>query len=135
MDNCNLVCWTHTTTFRLLGNTVDLKGKAPSWQFHDVFVISDSQGRAVGSIFLDKNWHEVLKDQEEFDFMLISRSSSVKGIGSLDEVAFPVTEPWCFVNVMLLIGRWDSAKRAGVGVVHENAWVASDPKPALIRLE
>jgi hypothetical protein len=51
-----------------------------------------------------------------FEFMLLSRSSTVEDVIWLDESIYPMEE-WCFVNVMLLDRHGDTAQKLGVGVV------------------
>lgn len=134
LESSVLVCWSSIACFQLMGDTLsmdeDWMSSAPEYE---TFIISDSHSRPVGSIHMEKQWSDTVKDQTKFEFMLLSRSNTIGSIWivNMDEAAFPVEE-WCFINVMLVKRQDNVVERLGVGVVHENAWVAANPSSMLL---
>lgn len=134
LESCCLACWTSTAILQLLGDKLDLGDDSMDWKDHEAFIISSQRSQPVGTIFLEKSWDDIIKQNQHqgFEFMLLSRSSTVENMVSLDDV-FPMKE-WCFVNVMLIQRSADNAERLGVGVVHELAWISAAPEAALLYL-
>lgn len=132
--SCSLSCWTSIATFQFLGDTLDLGEGDIDWKYHKAFIISDQNSQPVGTIFLENSWENMIKQNrhQRFEFMLLSRSSTVDDMVVLDDM-FPMKE-WCFVNVMLIQRDADKAERLGVGVVHELAWITAAPESALLHL-
>ena len=131
-----LASWTSNASFKLTGETVDLGGYGgTAWEDHESLVISDDMGNFAGSIIMEQRWKaESLTDSNMFEFMLLSRSSVMAELTLFDEGVFPRRE-WCFINVMLIERDNDQARRLGVGVIHEDAWVKAKPVPMLIKLQ
>lgn len=131
---CYLACWTNTATFYLFGDLLDIDEDHSNWRYHDSFIISDHTSQPVGSIFLEKSFHETIEQHQYsgFEFMLLSRSNQVKAIVNMEEM-YPMEE-WCFVNVMMIQREGDKVERLGVGVVHELAWISAEPKAVLLHL-
>lgn len=135
LRSCSLACWTSTAAFQFLGDTLDLGESSIDWPDHEAFIISNQESQPVGTIFLEKTWTDMIKQNQHrgLEFMLLSRSNTVDDMVSVDEGVLPMDE-WCFVNVMLIQRYADEAARLGVGVVHELAWISAAPEAALLRL-
>lgn len=135
LDSCSLGCRSNIACFQVRGNTVGMDdNNISNWREFDNLVISDSKSQPVGSILMEKTWLDKVKHQSHFEFLLLSRSSRVENTVQLDETVFPVNS-WCLVNVMLVERQENTVGRLGIGVIHENAWVAADPMSLLFRLK
>ncbi|PVI00628.1 hypothetical protein DM02DRAFT_562728 [Periconia macrospinosa] len=137
-----LACCTTCTSFLIDGtrhllNTIHEK----LWPQAANYAIKDSQGVTAGCILLPHDFlatHGV--ESLEFEFILLCSSLQERHTGSrrpllyFDEMVYPVRD-WCTLNVML-ISRLEGYKaiRVGVGIVHEDAWINSDPGTAFVEL-
>ena len=135
-----LACWTTLAVLYLTGNLASLDDHGRVWPNGDNLEISDSDGSWVGSIMMDRRWvtDHVLQTQS-FEFMLMSRTEGIE-LRSYPQVEYFDTNvftkrPWCLLNVMLIERKGNVARRLGIGVVHEDAWLARDPTSVLIKLE
>jgi hypothetical protein len=106
-----------------------------AWESHENVIIFDKAGNSAGSILLEKRWKtEMLESRQTFEFMLLSRSNTLADTVFFDAAVFSERE-WCYINVMLIHRIGDTARRVGIGVIHEDAWVEAKPTPSLIKLE
>lgn len=130
-----LASWTRTAHFRITGDSYPLNGYGgrDSWATKNVKIF-DRNGKAAGSILLRKEAiQHLLSEGDVHEFVLLSRSLQLtKLVSFFDEDVFPRRD-WCYVSVMLVgEGRerdLGAVGRFGVGVVHEDAWVAAQPNP------
>ncbi|KFA81049.1 hypothetical protein S40288_00762 [Stachybotrys chartarum IBT 40288] len=127
----SLACLSSTAIFRLLGDT--LPERHQDWPKHKIFVISGAQDSSVGAIWMEDSWSDRLKNQVEFEFMLLSRSEAVEFVPELDQSMFPAAD-WSYFNVMLIERRGGHVERLGIGVIHEKAWIAALPTAAILYL-
>lgn len=135
-DSHKLTCWTSIASFKLTGESFDLKGLGGTALYsYENVIIFDKAGNSAGSILLEKRWKtEMLKSRSTFEFMLLSRSNTLTVLTFFDSAVFPDRE-WCYINVMLIQRIGDIASRVGIGVIHEDAWVEAKPNPSWIKLE
>ncbi|KAF3034467.1 hypothetical protein E8E12_000513 [Didymella heteroderae] len=141
----HLAAWTTQAQFRITGDSYDL-GAYGGINFDECenFIIFDFEGHEVGSIVL--RWEtmmHLLNEGEIHDFILLSRSFEVgaqvtRKLKFFDENMYPPRD-WCYLSVMLigegLMRGTGSAARFGVGVIHEDAWVAAKPRKNFISLQ
>lgn len=127
----SVACLSSIAAFQFLGNVKEEDD--PDWRERQNFVISDNQGRPVGSMWMEDRCSSEIKRRTRFEFMLLSRAEGVRFAPILDAELFPVTA-WSFVNVMLIERKGTVAERLGIGVVHENAWVGASPTPLFLYL-
>ena len=136
-----LVCWTATTFFKLAHDEVPLYDHGWLWRYGVHLAIHDEKSRWAGSIMMDRRWIvENCSDNRIFEFMLLSRSEAyIKFRGRQRQPAFFDKRyfddrPWCLLNVMMIQRKEGCAERIAVGFIHEDAWVAANPKSELIAL-
>lgn len=135
-----LACWTATAFFVLTRNEVPLYGYGGNnWPDGVNLAIQNEKSRWVGAIMMNESWiTENLSNSPEFEFMLLSRSeahaaSDTPQLKFFDEDVFE-KRPWCLINVMMIQREKRGAERLGVGFIHEDAWIAANPKSELITL-
>jgi hypothetical protein len=140
-SSLHLATWSTIAQFRISNQNYDLNGYgAVALEECNNVIIFDHEGNKAGSILL--RWEAIkylLEVVDVHDFVLLSRSHQLtRSITFFDEDKFPRRD-WCYVNVMLIAeGRergTGSAGRFGVGVIHEDAWIAAQPRPHYIRLQ
>ena len=132
-----VICWTRVASFTLRGDVVDgaLQNHGVSFKFCKLLIISDDFGHSVGSIIMGEEWkNEKLRHPQLFEFMLLSRMRRKSEIVFFDEAIFS-NKLWGHVVVMLIERDKDVARRLGVGVIHEDAWIKASPTSMLIKLE
>jgi hypothetical protein len=131
-----LACWTSVASFNISGTTLDLNHDLGTiLKSRECLTISDDVGRFVGSIMMGRSWKiNALSKGHVFDFMLLSRSRNLTKYTMFDQSVFPIRD-WCCLNVMLIQRHADKAQRLGIGMIHEDAWVAANPFSMLTRLE
>ena len=136
-----LICWTATTFFSLTLNKVPLYTRGKLWRHGVHLAIHDEKNRWAGSIMMDRRWiAENYSDNRQLEFMLLSRSEAYINFRGqqrqpafFDERYFD-DRPWCLLNVMMIERKEGCAERIAVGFIHEDAWVAANPKSELITL-
>lgn len=136
-----LMSWSTIARFRINGARYPLGSYGGTcMQSMGNLRIFDRQGRSAGSIILRKEViGHLLNEGDTHDFMLLSRSLQLTGsLTFFEETIFPRRD-WCYINVMLIAeGRqrgMGAAGRFGVGVIHEDAWVAARPRPNYMYLQ
>lgn len=127
----SLACQSSIATFQFSGEIVEEDNN--DWPEHKNFAISDSKNRIVGAIWMESKWSNEIKTRIQFEFMLLSRSQAVEFMPKLDESIFPLID-WSYVNVMLIERQGSVVERLGIGVLHENAWVAANPSALMLYL-
>ena len=136
-----LVCWTATAFFSLTLNEVPLYAHGNLWRNGIHLAIHDEERRWAGSIMMDRCWiAENCAASRRLEFMLLSRSEAYESFDGeqpqpafFDERYFD-DRTWCLINVMMIQRKDGCAERIAVGFIHEDAWVAVNPKPELITL-
>ena len=136
-----LVCWTATAFFSLTLNEVPLYLHGRLWRYGVHLAIHDEESRWVRSIMMDRYWTaENCSASRRLEFMLLSRSEAYESFQGdqpqpafFDERYFD-DRPWCLLNVMMIQRKEECAERIAVGFIHEDAWVAANPKSELITL-
>ena len=136
-----LVCWTATTFFNLTLDEVPLYDHGRLWRHGVHLAIHDEKKRWAGSIMMDRRWiAENCSKNSKLEFMLLSRSEAYMDFhGEQPQPAFFDERhfndrPWCLLNVMMIQRKEGCAERIAVGFIHEDAWVAANPKSELIAL-
>lgn len=137
-----LACWTTVAWFTVDGSTHVLGDRedARFWPRSAVYCIKDAQGVTAGCILLPKSYFEKrTKSRTRFEFMLVARTKRSKGPGRpgsrcyYDESVYG--EKYWIMNAMFIARkRGGRAERVGVGVIHEDAWIAAGPESAFVRL-
>ena len=135
----HLACWSSIASFKLTGDSFDMKGWGGSVPDHVNLVIFDGLARAVGSIPMANDWKEdeLAEKARTYEFMLLSRSQEPRaasnGLKYFDSEKLS-KRAWCFLNVMLVTRTGNTVTREGVGVIHEDAWVEAKPIPMFIKV-
>ncbi|KAI1450488.1 HET-domain-containing protein [Annulohypoxylon stygium] len=140
-NNAILSCWTMALDLYLPGHVVPL-GASQRGRWSDLvhLAILNNEQNWIGSILMDKLWVDSRLDKTRpYRFILVSRAEDI--LPTRDpEVTFFDTKffeyrPWCFLNVMLIEPLGNTARRLGVGTIHEDAWVQESPTEMLVKLE
>ncbi|KAI0899950.1 HET-domain-containing protein [Annulohypoxylon nitens] len=140
-DHSLLSCWTVALDLYLTGRVIPLGTVYEGlWPESAHFAISNGKGQWIGSILMDKIWVEACLDKTRpYRFILISRSHDVLPFRGPDVSLFDANlfecRPWCFLNVMMIEPLGNTARRLGVGTIHEDAWVQESPTEMLVKLE
>ena len=132
-----LACWTCIALFGISEEKLGVDEEmGTNWKFREHLAILDNVGQWAGSIFMGQGWKDNIKgNSRKFEFMLLSRSSTLDESFEYYDVDIFSFRWWCFLNVMLIQRNEDRAQRIGIGVIHEDAWVEAKPVPMLIKLE
>jgi hypothetical protein len=133
----HLACWTTVAEFEMSGDTFPLNGYA-GIAFEDCWnvIIFDRRGEAAGAIVLRRDVIVPLVEENKmFEYMLLSRSHEPSPYLKFFDEKFYAKRGWCYINVMLIKRSGDVVSRLGVGVIHEDAWIAANPKPKMIKLD
>ena len=132
-----LACWTCIALFGISEEKLGVdEGLGTNWKFREHLAILDNVGQWAGSIFMGQGWKDNIKgNSRTFEFMLLSRSSTLDESFEYYDADIFSFRWWCFLNVMLIQRNEDRAQRIGIGVIHEDAWVEAKPVPMLIKLE
>ncbi|KAF2728152.1 hypothetical protein EJ04DRAFT_504562 [Polyplosphaeria fusca] len=137
-----IACCTTTARFRIDG-TLQADSSRPRhmWSLKDM-AIKDADGVVAGGIWMPEEFAAAKETEPQlYDFILLSRSlQSAPIIGFerktfFDETLYPYRD-WCTLNVMMI--AWTqrgTATRLGVGIVHEDAWVAASFEAVFVALE
>ncbi|OJD35217.1 het-domain-containing protein [Diplodia corticola] len=139
-----LACQTMLATFTLIASEVRHLGrKGKLWRFGSNMAVFDGRRRWAGSMMLDRGWvAENVAGRRAFEFILLSRGEFMGSMAHaaqfqpvyFDEARFEV-RAFCLLNVMMVERRGDVARRLGVAIVHEDAWVEAQPRPMFVKLE
>ena len=132
-----LACWTCIALFGISDEKVDVdEDRGTNWDSREHLPVLDKVGNWAGSLFMGHGWKDNTEgNSRTFEFMLLSRSNSLdQSLEYYDVDSFKYRE-WCFLNVMLIQRDEDRARRVGIGVIHEDAWIEAHPSPMLIKLE
>ena len=132
-----LACWACIALFGISDKKLDVDEEmGATWELREHLPVLDNVGHWAGSVFMGQGWKDNTKgNSRTFEFMLLSRSSTlIKHLKYFDVNVFTSRE-WCFLNVMLIQRDEDRAQRVGIGVIHEDAWIEANPVPMLIKLE
>ena len=76
-----LACWTCIALFGIGDRKVEVDGDlGPEWDFKEHLPVLDKAGHWAGSLFIGQGWEIYTKgNSRRFEFMLLSRSSSLNG--------------------------------------------------------
>ncbi|KAI1460254.1 HET-domain-containing protein [Annulohypoxylon moriforme] len=135
-----LSCWTMVLDLYLPGRVIPLGRHTGRWSDSVHLAICNGQGQWIGSILMNKLWVKARLDEtRSYRFILISRSEDII-VGRDPDVKFFDTNlfehrPWCFLNVMMVEGLGNTARRLAVGMVHEDAWIQENAAKMLVKLE
>ncbi|KAF2032733.1 hypothetical protein EK21DRAFT_98838 [Setomelanomma holmii] len=139
-DARTLASWTTRAFMVLDGSYHQLNSRHEQlWPQSTNFAIKDSRGVTAGCILLPKDFFDAFGVQWlRCEFILISRSLATQSkMSYFDESVYEVKD-WCHLNVMMISrpSHLDAyeAIRVGVGVVHEDAWVAAKPETDFVKL-
>ncbi|KAI5799809.1 heterokaryon incompatibility protein-domain-containing protein [Geopyxis carbonaria] len=103
-------------------------GKQPPSQAAYIHMLVDPEGHACGSFFLDiKTLNAINIVNERCDFIALARSGSTTTCPGYNEKVYEKAE-YCLIDVMLIEWRGTIAYRLGLGKIHEDAWVNSQPE-------
>ncbi|KAF2258664.1 HET-domain-containing protein [Lojkania enalia] len=133
----HLACWTTTAWFEISGDYYNMHSYGGNaFEGYRNCIIFDGHGNAAGSILVEKDavgwWAE---EVHMLHFMLLSRSHTLaRSLTLFDEEVYE-KKGWCYLNVMHIRWKGDVAYRVGVGVIHEDAWIAANPTSMLIKLD
>ncbi|KAH7088955.1 heterokaryon incompatibility protein-domain-containing protein [Paraphoma chrysanthemicola] len=136
-----LACWTTRASFVLDGTVhqLGIPGHEQLWRESSNFAIKDAYGDTAGCILLPKDFLEDYGvTSMSCEFVLISRSHVVETNMSYFDESVYAKKDWCYLNVMMIsrplhLGEFE-ALRVGVGVVHQDAWVAAKPETEFVKL-
>ncbi|KAI0889182.1 HET-domain-containing protein [Annulohypoxylon maeteangense] len=135
-----LCCWTMVLDLYLPGRIVPLGSYNKRWSGSVHLAILNDEGKWIGSILMNELWVKAHPDRtRSYRFILISRSEEII-VDRDPDVAFFDTNlfeyrPWCFLNVMMVEESGDTARRLGVGTIHEDAWIQENPTKMLVKLK
>ena len=132
-----LACWTCIALFGIGEKKLDVDEEmGTNWDLREHLPVLDNMGHWAGSVFMGHGWEDNTEgNSRTFEFMLLSRSNTLDEYLEYYDVDFFNFREWCFLNVMLIQRDEDRARRVGIGVIHEDAWVEAHPAPMLIKLE
>ncbi len=132
-----LACWTCIALFVISDEKLDVDEEmGTTWELREHLPVLDNVGHWAGSVFMGQGWKDNTKgNSHAFEFMLLSRSSTLDEYMEYYDVDVFTSREWCFLNVMLIQRNEDRAQRVGIGVIHEDAWIEANPVPMLIKLE
>lgn len=136
-----LACWTTLAVFYISGKIAPVGTAIQRLPNQINLVISDDSDNWVGSIVMDPRWAaDHLLPIQSFEFMLLSRSEDSKQYHLVPQPKFfdenfLLKRKWCMLNVMLIEREGNIARRLGVGIIHEDAWLVAEPRTMFIKLE
>ena len=132
-----LACWTCIALFGISDEKLDVdEGKGTTWDSREHLPVLDNVGHWAGSLFMGHGWRDNIEgNSRTFEFMVLSRSNTLDMDLEYYDVDVFRDREWCLVNVMLIQRDEDRARRVGIGVIHEDAWIEAHPSPMLIKLE
>ncbi|EAT84045.2 hypothetical protein SNOG_08877 [Parastagonospora nodorum SN15] len=107
------------------------------WRDSTNFAIKDQYGDTAGSMLLPKTYFEDFgADWVKREFILISRSLPLESqITHFDEKLYDRKKGWCCLNVMMISRTGEyTAFRAGMGILHKEAWVKAKPMTTFVKL-
>ena len=132
-----LACWTCIALFGISDKELDVdESKGTNWDSREHLPVLDNMGHWAGSLFIGHGWKDNTEgNSRTFEFMLLSRSNALDEYLDYYDVDVFSFREWCFLNVMLIQRDEDRARRVGIGVIHEDAWIEANPSPMLIKLE
>ncbi|KAI1376861.1 HET-domain-containing protein [Hypoxylon crocopeplum] len=134
-----LCCWAMSMDLYLPGRIIPLGSHNTRWPASEHLAICDNQGNWIGSILMDKLWMQDHFDKTRpYRFILISRSEDIllnrdPDVRFFDANMF-TSRPWCFLNVMMVDVCGTTARKLGIGVVHEDAWLQGNPTKMLVKI-
>lgn len=139
-----LLGWTTISQFHLTNQIIAWGSHERIFPHADNLKITDTAGTWIGCILIDRWWakSKELESNPTFNFIVLSRTERIDlGVSMeprfaqfCDHDAYPHKD-WCILNVMLVERHGDHFERVAIGVVHEDAWVAAEPKQKLIKLK
>lgn len=140
-DARTLACWTTRASLVLDGSIHQLStiGHERLYRESTNFAIKDAYGVTAGCILLPKTFLEDFGvNSLRCEFILISRSLVTETKMSYFDESVYKSKDWCYLNVMLIsrpshLDEYE-ALRVGVGVVHQDAWVAAKPETDFVKL-
>lgn len=137
-----LACWTTRASFVIDGShhRIGTGNHEQLWPKSTNFAIKDARGNTAGCILLPKDFvNDFGTDWVRCEFIMISRSfpPRSKTISYFDESVYEMKD-WCHQNVMMIsrpshLGEYE-ALRIGVGIIHQDAWIAAKPETDFVKL-
>lgn len=134
--------WTTSASFLLDGTHHVLSTDSNHeklWRDSINFAIKDQYGDTAGSILLPNTYFEDFSDDwVEREFILISRcvplESQIQN-SHFDEKLYHKKKAWCCLNIMMISRTGEyTALRAGMGILHKEAWVKAKPMTVFVKL-
>ncbi|OTA86893.1 hypothetical protein M434DRAFT_35587 [Hypoxylon sp. CO27-5] len=139
-DNYTLLsCWTMASDLYLPGRLIPLGRHSKRWPDSEHLAIFNGKREWIGCILMNKIWIDAHLDKTRpYRFILISRSEDILLYPDPDVTFFDTNlfqyRPWCFLNVMMVEDLDGTARRLGIGIVHEDAWLQENPIKTLVKL-
>ncbi|KAF2746013.1 HET-domain-containing protein [Sporormia fimetaria CBS 119925] len=136
-----LAAWTTRAFFQLDGTTQSLNGHETVFTKTLNLAIKDANGVVAGCILLPPDFAEDCRiNPMRCEFILITRAlrskySQFQRSSKYYDVEVYPDRDWCTLNVMM-ISKLESGLvvRVGVGIIHEDAWVAAKPEGVFLKI-